>query len=145
MAVKEKGVVVNTKGELLVVKVIREKFSGESCCRASGSEAVFVEARNDCGAAIGDTVDLDGSIEREAGSQALRVGIYVAAFLVGLIAGEYAAPQWHLEQWKEGFSFGLGFVLAALAFLLVKLFSGNFKGKKETHMPSACGVVALLP
>jgi hypothetical protein len=137
MGIKEKGMVVNTKEERLVVKVIRESFSGGGCCGASGSETVFVEARNSCGAVIGDTVNLDGSIEREAAFQALRVGIYTGAFLAGLITGEYFAPRFGLEQWKEAVSFSLGFILAALAFLLGKF----FRGKKSHPDPAAIEIL----
>jgi hypothetical protein len=137
MAIDEKGIVTGIRGDFLTLRVTRDTFTGGGCCGASGSETIQVEAVNECGARVGDLVNLDGRIELEAGYQTLRIGAYTAAFTAGLIAGEFTALPLGLAAVKTGYALALGLICALAAFFLVKL----IRGKTPPPLPRAIRII----
>jgi hypothetical protein len=86
---KETGIIVNLKGDVAVVKVKREAAS--DCCHLDGEKDEFLEAYNNCNAAVNDTVLVESDADKVKHSGYLRFALYLAGFAAGLILGALGA------------------------------------------------------
>jgi hypothetical protein len=129
---KECGRIVDLKGNIAVVKV--ERDAPGDCCKMDKKELVFLEARNVCGAGIGDQVYLDPGTAGTPLRRLKKLGIGIGLFFGGLILGDYAASRLGLGSGKELFSLASGLVPVVLFYLILRALAGK---KAEGDLPAA--------
>jgi hypothetical protein len=113
---KETGVVVNLKGALATVKVTRPAAS-KSCCHFDTTKDEFLDAYNTCNAAVNDRVSVESAEETEKKQAFVQFGVYIAGFVIGLLAGYYLAG--------ELFSVATALAALVLTHLVYKRCAGN--------------------
>ncbi len=123
---KAEGILVENKGELSKVKIVRGSMCGESCgsCNLCGKRETFVFARNKAGAVKGDRVVL----EMDSASGLKAAFLVYGMPLVILILGIVLIAVFNSDQIK-----GLLLVLFAIVlwFFVVKLIDKNMKPAAE--------------
>jgi hypothetical protein len=129
---KETGFVVNIRDGFADVRVARVIPGG--CCSGGSIETSVVKARNLCNAEIGNRV----AIERVLFSSRLQLGLCVAGFVAGLIAGDQLGSGLGFTGPGEALSLGAGVVVALLVFLGFRLFSESGKNA----VPKVCAILS---
>jgi hypothetical protein len=121
---KETGVVVSLKGALATVKVTRPAAS-KSCCHFDTTKDEFLDAYNTCNAALNDRVSVESAAETEKKQAFVQFGVYMAGFVLGLVAGYYAAGLFGVESMREFFSVAAALAAVVIIRLIYKHRSGN--------------------
>lgn len=136
----ETGVVVQEKGNYVVVKLSRK----EACdkCRAcmAGIEGkdMFIEADNACNAKLGDEVGI--SLEQSSFLSAVFImyTIPLVGLFIGIGLGYYIGDVLEIN-WVEYLSVLIGFVFLGISYLLIRKNEAKFQKKK--YRPLALEVV----
>jgi hypothetical protein len=113
---KETGVIVNLRGDVAVVRVKREAAS--DCCHLDATKDEFLEAYNNCNAALNDRVLVESDEDKAKRLGYARFGIYLAGFFAGLVLGAWGAEFSGFESLKTP----LGLAAGAGAALLSHIF-----------------------
>ncbi|MDR0386848.1 MAG: SoxR reducing system RseC family protein [Treponema sp.] len=130
---KEIGQVTALRGDMAEIRIERLLTTGGGCCIAETCETVRLEARNKCGAGVGDYVgvvsDYDGFRFREV----MKFLACAAFFIAGMGIGNYLWSALGLGFWKGPLSIALGGVMALAVFALI----GFFYRKRPAFVPEA--------
>jgi hypothetical protein len=118
---KETGIVTELKDDIAMVKVERLITTGGGCCgNITTMEPAFLEARNQCKARIGDHVLVESDYDRVKFRNLVQIGACIAAFIISLGIGDTVWPLLGFTSHKDPLSFGLGMVMAIIAFGLIR-------------------------
>lgn len=121
-----------------------ESCPGGSVCTALGGGEASIEAVNDAGAQVGDTVRVAFTPYTYLKGTALIYGIPSIMLIVGAVLGkEYLSGLFPGRDPDLMAAVG-GFGLFALTFLLLKLWSGRAEGKRE-YTPVITEIVSPKP
>jgi positive regulator of sigma E activity len=135
---KETGIVVNLKGTLAIVKVTRPAASC-GCCHFDSTKDEFLDAYNTCNAVVNDRVSVESAEETEKKQAFVQFGVYMAGFVFGLVAGQYAAGLFNIENMKELFSVAAALAAVVIIHLVYKRRSGNVVKKLPVINEIICG------
>jgi hypothetical protein len=113
---KETGIIVNLKGDVAVVKVKREAAS--DCCHLDATKDAFLEAYNNCNAALYDTVLVESDEDTAKRLGYARFGIYIAGFFAGLVLGAWGAELSGFAHLRTPLGLATGAGAALLSHLL---------------------------
>jgi hypothetical protein len=127
---KETGVVVHLKGALATVKVSRPA-SSSGCCHFDTTRDEFLDAYNTCNAALNDRVSVESAEETEKKQTFVQFGVYMAGFVLGLVAGYYLVG--------ELFSVAAGLAMVVITHIVYKHCSGNAVKKLPVINEIMCG------
>lgn len=145
---EEVGIVKEIIGPKALVAVQRqsscESCPGGSVCKTLGGSEASIEAVNDAGAQVGDTVKVAFKPYTYLKGTALIYGIPSIMLIVGAVLGKE-----YLSRLFPAFDADLmaavgGFGLFALTFLLLKLWSGRTEGRKE-YLPVIVEIMRPKP
>ncbi|MCL4493094.1 MAG: SoxR reducing system RseC family protein [Nitrospirae bacterium] len=136
---EEIGVIKDIKGPKAVVAVHKqgggcEACPGSSLCKTMGGDEAVVEAVNQANARIGDTVRVSFKPYTYLKGTALIYGIPSLMLIAGAVIGKEYISKFFAGLDPDIMSAICGFGLFAVSFLILKLWSGRFEGKKE-YMP----------
>ncbi len=127
----EKGVVINIKKNLAVVKMTRQEACAKckACIAGMEEKDMFIEAENACGAQVNDWVEVEIAPDGFINAVLIMYGIPFVAFMIGvglgyLIGGMQSAVN------KELVSFFGGIFCTFIAFLWIKSQEKRWESKK---------------
>ncbi|AEF85814.1 putative positive regulator of sigma E, RseC/MucC [Treponema primitia ZAS-2] len=123
---KETGVVVNIKGALATVKVKRPAAS-KGCCHFDTTKDEFLEAYNNCNAAVNDTVSVESEVETEKRQAFIKFGLFIAAFMIGLVGGYYVAGLFNAANLNGLFSIAAALLAIVITHIVYKRLNGEAK------------------
>lgn len=123
---KETGVVINIKDGLATVKVKRPAAS-KGCCHFDTTKDEFLEAYNNCNAAVNDTVSVESEAEAEKKQAFAKFGLYIAAFMVGLVGGNSLAGLFNAAALNSLFSIAAGLLALVITNFVYKRLNGEAK------------------
>ncbi|MDR0451541.1 MAG: SoxR reducing system RseC family protein [Treponema sp.] len=130
---KEIGQVTALRGDMAELRIERLLTTGGGCCIAETCETVRLEARNKCGAGVGDYVGVVSDYDRLRFREVMKFLACAAVFVASMGAGNYLWPALGLGFWKGPLSFALGGVVALAVFALI----GVFYRKRPAFVPEA--------
>ncbi|MEW5744800.1 MAG: SoxR reducing system RseC family protein [Nitrospirota bacterium] len=135
---EEIGIVKEISGPKAFVTVQKqsscESCPGGSVCKAVGGSEAAVEAVNEAGARVGDRVRVTFKPYTYLKGTALIYGIPSLMLIVGAVIGKEYLSGFFPSIDPDLMSAIGGFGLFAITFLLLKLWSVRYEGKKE-YMP----------
>ena len=142
----EKGVVVDSKNNLAVIKLRRQEACAKcrACIAGMSEQEMIMEAENRCNAQVGDWVELEmvGSGFFEA--VLIMYGIPCLCFLVGLLGSYYLVmPRFFPSTSPDVPSFVCGIVLTVLAYLVIRSQEHRFATQK--YRPIAARITTPDP
>ena len=129
----EKGYVTEIKGNLAVIKMKRTEACAKcrACIAGMTEKEMIMEAENNCGAEVGDWVELEVSESGFFFAVGIMYGIPLAAFLCGIFLGYFAIfPTLLPNMDKESGSFLLGVLLTVLAYGWIRSQEKRWEAKK---------------
>jgi hypothetical protein len=136
---KETGIVTDIRGETAVVKVERKTTSGAKCCvGVTAVKPFFLETRNLCQARVGDHVQVESDDDKTASRNLVQTGLCILAFVIGLSAAGAVFPLLGIAGHREPLSFGLGLIMAALSFGIMRQIN-----RKRMRVPTACELLSI--
>lgn len=130
MMIQEGKVVKLLADDMVRVEVMRQSACGRDCrtcaggCAAAETQLLYVEAKNETGAKLGDYVVLEGESRKVLGMAALTYMLPLALFFVGFVVLS-------LFGVAEGMAIaggGVGFLLGILAAIF---YSRRMKKRQE--------------
>lgn len=126
---RESGIVVGERGNLIDVKILRTGACSENCagCGACGGKEHIVLANNRVGAKTGDEVVLEMASQKLLSAAIL---VYIIP-LVALAAGYYMASFFNKN---DVFCAGTGFLFMIISFFSVHVYD---KKKRDKYKPDA--------
>ena len=118
----ETGTVAEVRGGEVIVVMARSAACARcrACVEVKGSGELRVTAANECGAEVGDSVNLE---LREGAFFTALVALYaapLAAFIVGCIIGFYGGELLGLGKYASLTALGFGLLLTAGSLLVVR-------------------------
>lgn len=127
----ETGVVIKETGEYVTVKLERKEACAKcrACTAGMTSKDMIIEAENLCQAKQGDLVNV--SLEQSNFLQAVLImyTVPLVFLFIGLGIGYWISNLLSL-QYTELVAVGCGFVLLALAYLVIRSKEDKWKSKK---------------
>jgi len=130
----EKGLVMETKGDSLVIKMKRKEACAKcrACIAGLSEKDMILEARNDCRAEVDDWVEVELSEGGFLFAVGVMYGIPLAALLAGIFIGNFVlAPMLSFIN-PDVTSFFTGLVFTGLAYLWIRSQEERWKAKKIT-------------
>jgi hypothetical protein len=134
---REIGRVTALRDGVAEVEIERLSTTGGGCCVAEARETVRLEARNGCGAGIGDYVGVISDYDRSRFRQTLKFLACAGVFVACAGIGNYLWPALGAGSWKGPLSFALGGVMAAAVFALI----GVFYRRRPAFVPEVYEVI----
>ena len=142
----EKGLVIEEKGDKVVIKMTRKEACAKcrACVAGLSEKDMILEARNACGAAKDDWVEVELEADGFLYAVGIMYGIPLIALLAGVILGNFViAPMLSFIN-PDVVSFFTGIIFTGLAYLWIRSKEDYWKEKKIT--PTAIKVTtAPLP
>jgi sigma-E factor negative regulatory protein RseC len=131
---QETGVVRELVGPKAIVLVMRQSAcdsctSGGSC--KGSQQGMEIEAFNDAGAAVGDTVRINFRAFTYLKGTLLIYGIPALALIIGAVLGKELLSGYWPAMDPDLASAISGFGLMGLSFVLIRLLVSRFEKKKE--------------
>ena len=147
----QRGVVTATNDELAQVSFERSEACAKCrACSMGKKEQVTITVVNNCGAKIGDMVDVELHGEKVAKASALVYIFPLGALLLGLLgAPKIYSPQIPLPQ--DIFACLVALILTAMTFLAIRLTekkraaSGEFAPVMDSLAVKVADVAAIIP
>jgi sigma-E factor negative regulatory protein RseC len=134
---KEIGIVQKIDGATAIVSVQRQSACdscpGSSVCKLIGSEA-HIEAINEIGADIGDTVQVKFKPHTYLKGTILIYGIPAIMLIIGAIIGKELLSKIFIKNDPDLLSAICGFGLFILSFFFMKMISRRLE-KKQEYIP----------
>lgn len=132
----EIGEVIEIENEKLVVKMQRKEACAKcrACTAGLKSEDMLIKAVNNCGAVVGDKVEIMLEENNFIKAVFIMYGIPFVAFIIGVFAGYYGALELGIKN-AEVIGCVLGAVLVLVSYLAIK--SQEEKFKKGNYVPKA--------
>ena len=129
---EQTGIVEECIGTMAKVKITRSSACGESCaaCGMCPGKETVIEARNECGAAKGDTVVLNMSSGKVLNAAFLAYIVPVILLVLGCIAGDYIFKS-------ENMGILSGFALMAVSFIAMHMLDKRLKSR---YSPTIAGI-----
>jgi len=113
---------------------------GGSVCKSMGDNEALVEALNQAGAAVGDTVRIRFQPYSYLRGTAFIYGIPSLMLILGAIIGKEYLPASFPAVEPDILSAIAGFGLAILFFIIMKFWMKRYEGKTE-YMPVIDGII----
>lgn len=129
----EKGVVVERKKNLAVIKLTRQEACAKcrACVAGLSEKEMIMEAENQCNAQVGDWVELEMVGNSFFEAVLIMYGIPCVCFLVGLLGGYYwVMPRFFPATSPDVPSFGIGILLTVVAYLVIRSQEHRFATKR---------------
>ena len=130
---EQTGIVEECTGTMAKIKITRSSACGESCaaCGMCPGKETVIEARNDCGAAKGDTVMINMSSGRVLNAAFLVYIVPVILLVLGCAIGDYIFKS-------ENMGILSGFALMAVSFVVMHMLDKRLKSR---YSPTIAGIV----
>lgn len=127
----EKGLVVNTKDHLAVIRMTRTEACGQchACLAGMKKEEMIIEADNECNAKVGDWVIMELRNNSFIKAVMIMYGIPMLALMIGIVLGYYVLYP-YLPMDREVLSFAVGILFTLLAFLWIRSKESTWDKKK---------------
>ena len=131
---QQTGIVEECKNGFVKVKIVRGSACGDNCasCNLCPGRETVIEAKNECGANIGDNVILDMEGGRVINAAFLVYIVPVISLILGTLLGTKLSGS-------ENIGILCGFSLLALSFLIIHFLDKSLKAK---YSPSAVRIAA---
>ena len=145
MSEKEKGRVVEIKGNLAVVTLTRREACAKcrACSAGFTSQEMRIEADNLCEAKVGDWVELSLAENGFLGAVKIMYGIPMIGLMAGLLLGYFVLWPVVPMLSRELLSFGLGMVGVLIAYLWIHSQKERWEQKK--YRPAASKITEPDP
>jgi len=130
----EKGLVIGTKDDSVVVKMKRKEACAKcrACVAGLSEKDMILEAKNQCSAAVDDWVEIELSESGFLFAVGIMYGIPLVALLAGIFIGNFAlAPMLSFIN-PDVISFFTGLIFTGLAYLWIRSQEDRWKAKKIT-------------
>jgi len=128
----EKGQVIACKKNLVVIRMTRTEACAQcrACIAGMSKKDMVLEAENECGAQVGDWVEMELRNNGFFHAVMIMYGIPLVALLAGIVIGYFAlAPL--LPAVDSGIiGFGTGVALTALTYLWIHSQEKRWESKK---------------
>ncbi len=124
----EKGLVVNTKDHLAVIRMTRTEACGQcrACLAGMKKEEMIIE---ECNAKVGDWVIMELRNNSFIKAVMIMYGIPMLALMIGIVLGYYVLyPYFPMD--REVLSFAVGILFTLLAFLWIRSKESTWDKKK---------------
>lgn len=126
------GRVVNTRGNIAKIEILRTSACGEKCssCKGGCSQTgMYIDVENTVGAAPSQFVKV--KVETKTVMKAAFLAYIVPLFMliVGIVSGSYIHPLLGFTFPAELFSFLLGMIFMGLSYFIVKIFDRIYQSK----------------
>ena len=132
----EKGLVMQEKGDSLVIKMKRKEACAKcrACVAGLTEKDMILEAKNMCRATVDDWVEVEISESGFLFAVGIMYGIPLIALLAGILIGNFVlAPMLSFIN-PDVTSFFTGLVFTGLAYLWIRSQEDRWKEKKITPM-----------
>ena len=136
----EKGLVIDEKGDKLVIKMTRKEACAKcrACIAGLSEKDMILEARNLCGASVDDWVEVELEADGFLFAVGVMYGIPLIALLAGVLIGNFViAPALSFIN-PDVVSFFTGIIFTGLAYIWIRSREDHWREKKIT--PSAVRV-----
>ena len=130
----EKGLVIGTKDDSVVVKMKRKEACAKcrACVAGLSEKDMILEAKNQCSATVDDWVEIELSESGFLFAVGIMYGIPLVALLAGIFIGNFAlAPMLSFIN-PDVISFFTGLIFTGLAYLWIRSQEDRWKAKKIT-------------
>lgn len=136
-SMSEFGTVIAFKGKLAQVEIPRsERCRGcHACTPLNGKDSMTLFAINDCGAHIGDQVEIQIRESGELSASLLLYGAPLAVFLLGILIFNYF--------FSETVALLLSLALIAVSYLIIHILSPRLN--RDPYMPRAVRILPVIP
>ena len=132
----EKGLVMQEKGDSLVIKMKRKEACAKcrACVAGLTEKDMILEAKNMCRATVDDWVEVEISESGFLFAVGIMYGIPLIALLAGIMIGNFVlAPMLSFIN-PDVTSFFTGLVFTGLAYLWIRSQEDRWKEKKITPL-----------
>ena len=131
---QQTGIVQESKNGFVKVKIVRGSACGDSCasCNLCPGRETVIEAKNECGANIGDCVVLDMEGGKVINAAFLAYIVPVIALILGTLLGTGVSKS-------ENIGILCGFILLAFSFLVIHVADKRLKAR---YSPAAVRIAA---
>lgn len=135
----EVGTVIDKDGDLLIVRLERQEACAKcrACTAGLKKEDMIMRAKNLCGAAVGDNVEITLESVDFFKAMVIMYGIPFVMFLAGVFAGYFGSIRLGMGN-NELIGFVLGFALVLLTYALIKTQEKRWQG--DNYVPKAIRV-----
>ncbi|KXG74070.1 SoxR reducing system RseC family protein [Thermotalea metallivorans] len=123
-------VVKNNKARVLMTKHSACGDCG-ACQHGKENMQLSIVAMNEVGAKAGDWVEVNMETQNVMGAAFIVYVIPLMAMLLGIGTGSFLLKNMHIEENLEAYSAGIGFILMACTFFIVKVFEKRFHQDKR--------------
>ncbi|TCK97806.1 RseC/MucC-like positive regulator of sigma(E) [Natranaerovirga hydrolytica] len=136
----ETGIVIEEKGSNIVVQMKRQEACAKcrACSLGSEEKNLYLEAENKCDAVVGDEVSVSLEQTKFLSAVLIMYTIPLIAMLGGIGAGYYLGDLLEIGP-LELFSVVVGFIILALAYLIIRKNEDKFQQKQ--YRPQVVNVV----
>lgn len=128
----EKGQVVETDGDMVVVKMRRTEACAHcrACLTGLSEQEMIINAINKCDAKTGDWVDIELYDNGFFTAVLVLYGIPMLALMAGILLGYFLAPLIGAGNIKEPLSFIVGVIFTLFSYLWIKNNQSRWENKK---------------
>lgn len=133
----EKGQVIQLKDHFAVVSMTRKEACAKcrACVAGFSEKQMLIEAENECGAKVGDWVEVTLADDGFFGAVLIMYGIPMIGLIAGFLLGYYALWPLVPTLSRELVSFGLGILFVVVIFFWIRSQESRWESKK--YRPSA--------
>lgn len=119
----EYGQVVKVAGGVAHVKFVRTSACGkcQACGMLSTQNEIIVRVDNDCGAAVGDLVQVSIRMKKAMRASVLAYVFPLAMLILGVWVGWLLSAQWRVFENADAAMAVCAVIFAILSFFLLKL------------------------
>lgn len=128
----EVGIVKEIKGKDVIVSLVRHEACKhcQACTQGMQEKEMILEASNECGALVGDHVEVTLEVSPFLQASFIMYGIPLLALLIGIVGGYTVAGWYGAVESKELWALGSGFGLVIITYGIIALNEKTFKQKK---------------
>ena len=141
----ETGKVKDREGDFVLVSITRTEACAKCnmCTKGFMQDEMEMRAKNECGAQIGDNVEIDLKDGVFLKAAIIMYGLPVLVFITAIIGSYSAFDALGIDFYNEGLAFLVSVVLTFLTYLIIRKNEDRFK--KGGYTPSAVRVVTDTP
>lgn len=128
----EKGLVVDKKEDLVVIKMTRTEACAKcrACIAGMSTKDMLVEADNECSAKVGDWVEMELRGNTFLTATLIMYGLPLVGLLFGVVLGYFVISPFLPQINQELLSFIVGILFTGLVFYWIKSQESRWASKK---------------